>query len=128
MQMARRFWLGMTVLALGAAACGDESDDKEYGPEIRESDAETICTAACERSAVCTDVDNPDLAPCVEACVPGLIERSKPNKCTYTSSNIRGCANAYDSFSCTELEAGNGPSACAWTCSPDSSASLAAPF
>jgi hypothetical protein len=128
MQMARRFWLGMTVLALGAAACGDSSDDKEYGPEVRASDAKKICNAACERAAVCVDVTNPDLAPCVDACVPALVEGSKSNRCTYTSSDISGCARAYDSFSCTDLEAELGPSACEWTCTLGSSSSLSAPF
>lgn len=115
MQMARRIWLGLAVLALGAAACGD-SDDPVYGPEIRQADAETICNAACERSAVCLDVENPDLAECVDACATDLVANSSENKCTYTRADIRACAGAYADFSCSALEAFEGPTECTWDC------------
>jgi hypothetical protein len=118
----------MMVLALGAAACGDSDDDTEYGPTLRESDAESICAAACERTAVCDGTENPLLQPCIDACVPVLVDDSTDNKCKYKSSNIRACANAYDDLSCDDVAARVGPTACTWECTLGTSSSVAAPF
>lgn len=107
---------GAMALLLGAAACGDSSSS-EYGPVLRTADATTICEAACRRFAVCTDVQNPVLGPCVDDCTPNTVSQSETNMCKYTGEQVDDCAKAYEKFDCTSLTVDKSkPAACNWGC------------